>query len=401
MNLNSTNGSAPDLEVPTEPDGSFVLRYFIYAIIVFVSLVGNLSVCYVTYKENRMRSFAYVLIGNLAASDVLATLCLPFILVYLYNGKWTFGTAMCKLLNPTVTVFAIVTTNTLVAIACDRYRAVVFPFKVRPSTSETRMIIGLIWLMALLFTLPSYGSRMVTPHGLCIEVFTTEPTLQTSLRRSYSIFMFLVNNLIPLLVILGLHTKITLTLKNISLLPQSFQLTRTSSLAGRDVPSRSSRDSVMLKNANAAGAQKRQQMERKFIRMLLVVVILFVICYMPYQVIFLIVEYKPSVFDNSPEVMYYLFSYSHLMVWLPCALNPVIYAALNERYARSFTRLFCRTFKNLKSFNAHAEPSYNNVNQTSALTSRRKSSCSLPNGPNRVINGSSRKRGGNNNSSLV
>ncbi|EDO34705.1 predicted protein, partial [Nematostella vectensis] len=296
------------------PDGSFVLRYFIYAIIVFVSLVGNLSVCYVTYKENRMRSFAYVLIGNLAASDVLATLCLPFILVYLYNGKWTFGTAMCKLLNPTVTVFAIVTTNTLVAIACDRYRAVVFPFKVRPSTSETRMIIGLIWLMALLFTLPSYGSRMVTPHGLCIEVFTTEPTLQTSLRRSYSIFMFLVNNLIPLLVILGLHTKITLTLKNISLLPQSFQLTRTSSLAGRD---------------------------RKFIRMLLVVVILFVICYMPYQVIFLIVEYKPSVFDNSPEVMYYLFSYSHLMVWLPCALNPVIYAALNERYARSFTRLFC------------------------------------------------------------
>lgn len=342
---NSTGNQPAQWE---EPVFSKVFRFVIFGIIIFISLFGNALVIYVTYKNKTMRTFAYFLIANLAVADILSTLVLPFMIVYVDKYRWTFGETLCKILNPSLTVFSIVTTNTLVAIACDRSRALLFPFKLKPSTSETRLIIAIIWLLAVLVSLPSYGSRTVTNYQ-CVEIYTADMKKQKLYTQIYTVFTFLFNNFIPLVVILFLYIKITMALKHISLIPQSFQLNRQSSLVGRDSPGSSPRNSVVLRNANVAAANKRQRMESKFIRMLLIVVLVFLFCYVPYQVFFLLWEFlpdDPDNYDTASKFHLYLF----VLMWIPNAINPICYAALNVRYARALKQLICKSFTKVKTF---------------------------------------------------
>ena len=313
-----------------------------------------------------MRTFAYFLIANLALADALATMCLPLIIVYLHVGRWVFGEVLCKLVNPSITVFGVVTSNTLVAIACDRFRALIFPFKLKPSTSETRLIIALIWMIAFLISLPSYGSRTVTIQGFCMEIYSSDSYKQNLYLKIYNTFMFLLNNFIPLLVILVLYIKITVTLTHITLFP-TLHLNRPSSLA-QDSPAESPRNSIMLRNANTAAANKRQTMERKFIRMLLVVVLIFFFCYVPFQVFYLVWSYHDLSLVSDNKTLYYCNHYLHILMWLPTALNPICYAALNERYAKYFKRFLRCSFSKLKKFGTMPTAS------GYTATSRRKSS---------------------------
>lgn len=365
QNSSNANQTQP-IALSGEPEFSIVIRYVLLSLIILVSLVGNTAVVFITYRNRQMRTFAYFLIANLALADVLATLCLPLIIAYLHNGKWVFGEVMCKLINPSITVFAVVTTNTLVAIACDRFRALIFPFKLKPSTSETRLIIALIWMVAFLAALPSYGSRTVTIEGYCLEIYTSDNDKQSLYIKIYTTFMFLVNNFIPLLVILILYIKISMTLAHISLFP-SLHLNRPSSLA-QDSPAESPRNSIMLRNANTAAATKRQTMERKFIRMLLAVVLIFFFCYVPFQVLYLVWSYHDLSKVTDNKVLYYCNHYLQILMWIPTALNPICYAALNERYAKYFKRLLRCSFSKLKQFGTMPTPS------GYTATTRRKSS---------------------------
>ncbi|KAK3755847.1 hypothetical protein QZH41_003941 [Actinostola sp. cb2023] len=365
---NSTNGTAAPQE--REPDSSRMFRFIVLGVIMLVSVVGNTMVVYITYTNRFMRTFAYVLIANLAVADVLSSLILPFLVVYMEKGRWIFGEALCKIINPSFTVFSIVTTNTLVAIACDRSRALLFPFKLKPSTSETRLIIAIIWLLAFLVSLPSYGSRTIDYGGFCLEIYTDDPEKQVVYGNIYTTFTFLFNNLIPLLVILVLYLKITMALKHISLIPQSFQLNRPSSLAGQDTPGGSPKNSVFLRNANVAAANKRQKMESKFIRMLLVVVLIFLFCYVPFQVFFMVWVYVPLAADA--KTLFYINHYLFVLMWVPNALNPICYAALNERYAKAVKQLVCSSFTRIKRLGTGMTSPKSTY--SAAATSRRKSS---------------------------
>lgn len=193
---------------------------------------GNVTVCVISRRNRRLQRSTYCFIMNLAVSDIGSVLYLPFLLPELFIGNWLMGEVMCKLLKPSVVVFNFVTTNTLVAIACDRFRAVVFPFVTRPTTSETRLILSLLWLIAFLFSLPSYGAMTVYsfPEApdiyFCLDIFSEDTIKDTLYRRIYTIIMYSVQALLPVVVISVLYLKITATLKNIRLIPLSIRTLR-------------------------------------------------------------------------------------------------------------------------------------------------------------------------------
>ena len=354
-----TIGSEPQFFV--EPEALKVFRFFIYAVIVVFALVGNVAVCIISRRNRRLQTSTYCLIMNLAVSDIGSVLCLPFLLPELYVGNWLMGEAMCKLLKPSVVMFNFVTTNTLVAIACDRFRAVVFPFVTRPSTSETRLIVALLWLIAFLFSLPSYGAMTVisfpdTPYiYYCLDIFSIDEEKDILYRRVYTITMYSVQALLPVLVISALYLKITATLKNIRLIPLSLRPIRSSSL--NTTPNASPHSSLVnlnKLNMNSAGFLKRQIMEKKFLRMLMIVLLVFVLCYLPFQTLYLVYEFNPELFHIP--FMQPLSEYLYLIVWLPNALNPVCYGCMNEHYKRAFKvlvfrpRNFIQTLRRRQSF---------------------------------------------------
>ena len=344
---NSTGLPENDSTFYLEPIALKIFRFVIYAVIIVFALVGNVAVCIISSRTRRLQTSTYCLVMNLAISDIGSVLCLPFLLPELFIGNWLMGEAMCKLLKPSVVVFNFVTTNTLVAIACDRFRAVVSPFVTRPSKSETRLIISLLWLIAFLFSLPMYGAEtvIVFPNSsdiyYCLDVFSDNVDKDTFYRRIYTITMYAVQALLPVLVISALYLKITATLKNIHLVPIALRRSRSCSL--NSTPNISPHSSILnlnKLNMNPAGAQRRQMLEKKFLRMLLTVLIVYVLCYLPFQTLYLFYEFNPDL--GNLKFMQPLSEYLYMIVWLPNAINPVCYGCLNEQYKRAFKALILR-----------------------------------------------------------
>ena len=363
-NASETMLPADDLPFHTEePSSVKIFRFVIYAIIILLALVGNIAVCIVSTRTRRLQTSTYCLVMNLAVSDIGSVMCLPFLLPELYIGDWPMGEAMCKLLKPSVVLFNFVTTNTLVAIACDRFRAVVFPFVSRPSKSETRLIIALLWLIAFLFSLPSYGAMTVSsfpekPYTFfCIDIFSDDTDKDVLYRRIYTITMYTVQALVPVLVISALYLKITATLKHIRLVPLALRPSRASSL--NSTPSGSPRSSMVninKLNMNPAGALRRQIIEKKFLTMLIAVLLVYVLCYLPFQTLYLIYEFNTDIYYLP--YMQLLSDYFYVIVWLPNAINPVCYGCLNEHYKKAFKALIFRPrkfFQTLRSRNSFSQ----------------------------------------------
>ncbi|KAJ7392981.1 hypothetical protein OS493_008226 [Desmophyllum pertusum] len=359
---------ADDVPFYVEPPPLKIFRFVVYAIIILFALVGNVAVCIISRRSRRLQTSTYCLIMNLAVSDIGSVLCLPFLLPELFIGNWLMGDAMCKLLKPSVVIFNFVTTNTLVAIACDRFRAVVFPFATRPSKSETRFIVALLWLIAFLFSLPSYGAMRVVTYSdvyYCMDIFSDDVEKDTLYRRIYTITMYIVQALLPVLVISALYLKITATLKHIRLVPLALKSTRSSSL--NSTPNASPHSSTLNLNKltmNPAGALRRQMMEKKFLRMLMTVLLVYVLCYLPFQTMYLIYEFNPDL--GYLPYMQPLSEYLYLIVWLPNALNPVCYGCLNEQYKRAFKAMIFRPrkyFQTLKSRHSFSQSTAITVNK--------------------------------------
>lgn len=322
------------------------LRWTLLSLILLFGVVGNGMVCLVAYRNRRMRSFSYILITNLAVADLLsAVVGIPVYILNNYEETWTLGLVLCKLIKPSFPLFNIVVTNSLVAIACERFRGLVFPLSVKPGTTKTRLILVLLWLIAFLFALPSFWAMDIkTWEGYdvkqCREIFHKgKAELNLLYSKVYATFLFLMNNLFPMLIILFLYIKITATLKQISLLPVAMRMLRRSS-SDASTPGVTPRQSWNLTNANQAASNRRQVMEKKFLRMLMVVVLVFVVFYVPYQIFFLVIEYHPHIIDqHSPHSIYYLTLYLYLLMWAPVALNPICYGSMNERYKKAFKAL--------------------------------------------------------------
>lgn len=368
-NISELHRPADELQFYVEPEALKIFRFSLYAVIIVFALVGNVTVCVISRRNRRLQRSTYCFIMNLAVSDIGSVLCLPFLLPELFIGNWLMGEVMCKLLKPSVVVFNFVTTNTLVAIACDRFRAVVFPFVTRPTTSETRLILSLLWLIAFLFSLPSYGAMTVYsfPEApdiyFCLDIFSEDTIKDTLYRRIYTIIMYSVQALLPVVVISVLYLKITATLKNIRLIPLSIRTLRSSSL--NSTPSSSPRSSVVhinKLNMNPAGFVRRQLMEKKFLRMLMTVLLLYVLCYLPFQTFYLVYEFTPGLYYLP--YLQTLSEYLYLIVWLPNALNPVCYGCMNEQYKRAFRALMFRPRKFFQTLNLRPSFSHSTVVRT-------------------------------------
>ena len=121
---------------------------FAYCLLFAVSLTGN--------ARNPVNYF----IANMAISDLLFPIFLiPQVLVQLNTNTWLIdgplGQALCKLSGYLVDVSSAVSIQSVVIIAVDRFRAVVFPLR-SPliSSKRCRFFILATWIIAMVVFCP-------------------------------------------------------------------------------------------------------------------------------------------------------------------------------------------------------------------------------------------------------
>ena len=136
-------------------------KTFVYCTILVVSLAGNSLIGIIVYKTKTMRKTINFFIVNMAMFDMLLPIfILPYRIKELMNFESWFNIydplwqVFCKV-NPFISFLScIVSTESLLLIALDRFGAVVFPLR-RPliSLELCPFLILATWIFAAIWSL--------------------------------------------------------------------------------------------------------------------------------------------------------------------------------------------------------------------------------------------------------
>ncbi|TEA36906.1 hypothetical protein DBR06_SOUSAS210020 [Sousa chinensis] len=343
-----------------------------YVAVFLVALVGNTLVCLAVWRNHHMRTVTNYFIVNLSLADVLVTaICLPASLLVDITESWLFGHALCKVIPYLQVSFAWVPLMTplsyqvqkpwpcvglsdpqtclldrtwlstsAVFIALDRWYAICHPLLFKSTARRARGSILGIWAVSL---------AVMVPQAAVMECSSVLPELANRTRlfsvcderwaddlypKIYHSCFFIVTYLAPL----GLMAM------------AYFQIFRK--LWGRQIPGTTSalvrnwkRPSDQLEDqGQGVGAEpppraraflaevKQMRARRKTAKMLMVVLLVFALCYLPISVL--------NVLKSDREAVYACFTFSHWLVYANSAANPIIYNFLSGKFREQFKAAF-------------------------------------------------------------
>ncbi|XP_071008572.1 substance-P receptor-like [Oncorhynchus clarkii lewisi] len=322
LSINATNGSGLN---DTEGYNQFVqpiwqiaLWAIAYCSMVCVSVIGNLVVIWIILAHKRMRTVTNYFLVNLAFAEASMSAFNTVInFAYSIHNEWYFGLGYCRFHNffPIAAVFTSIYSMT--AIALERYMAIIHPLRQRLSSAETRVVIGGIWVLALLLAFPQYyysATDQLPGRTVCYiqwPEYTNDTTMD--FKKMYSVSVVLLYYFLPL-CIMGCAYMVV-----------------GSSLWAGTIPGDSTH-------------RYREQLiaKRKVVKMMIVVVCTFAVCWLPYHIYFLLQQFHPDpmqLFEWRYIQQVYL-----AVLWLAMSstmYNPIIYCCLNDRFRAGFQQVFC------------------------------------------------------------
>ncbi|XP_067899206.1 neuropeptide Y receptor type 2-like [Heterodontus francisci] len=283
-----------------------------YALIILLGLVGNSLVIYMIVKYKTMRTVTNFFIANLALADLMVdTLCLPFTLVYTLLGEWKLGAVLCHLVPYAQALSVHVSTLTLTVIALDRHRCIVFHLDSRISKKSSFITISMTWLVSAVLAGPlaifrEYKLVDLKPINLQIVVCSEKwPSGNTRDGTIYSISMFILQYVLPLAIISYAYIRIWIKLKN---------------------------------HVSPCARSDSHYRRRKTTKMLVMVVVVFAVCWLPLHIFQLVSDLDKRLFEFTEyKLLYTIF---HVVAMCSTFANPLLYGWMNKNYRNGFIRFF-------------------------------------------------------------
>nr|XP_023416983.1 orexin receptor type 2 [Cavia porcellus] len=310
-----------------------------------------------------MRTVTNYFIVNLSLADVLVTItCLPATLVVDITETWFFGQPLCKVIPYLQTVSVSVSVLTLSCIALDRWYAICHPLMFKSTARRARNSIVVIWVVS--------GVIMI-PQAIVMECSTMLPGLanKTTLftvcderwageiyPKMYHICFFLVTYMAPLCLMVLAYLQIfrKLWCRQLFSTPDNFghwaegtiapaRPDLRPSLRRSPAPPRAgARCSRPDPRSRAPAAELKQvRARRKTARMLMVVLLVFALCYLPISVLNVLKRvFGMFAHTEDRETVYAWFTFSHWLVYANSAANPIIYNFLSGKFREEFKAAF-------------------------------------------------------------
>ncbi|XP_075903321.1 neuropeptide FF receptor 2a [Nelusetta ayraudi] len=297
-----------------------------YMLIFLVCMVGNGVVCFIVLRSKNMRTVTNLFILNLAVSDLLVGIfCMPTTLLDNIITGWPFGSLVCKMSGMVQGISVSASVFTLVAIAVDRFRCIVYPFKQKLTISTATLIIVIIWVLAVSIMCPSGVMLQVTkeqsirvllgydnktsPFYWCRENWPNQ-----DMRKIYTTVLFANIYLAPLSLIVIMYARIGITLFKTAV-----------PVEGK--PGHDSRHTVSKK-------------KQRVIKMLLIVALLFILSWLPLWTLMMLSDYASLSEQQYRIINIYIYPFAHWLAFFNSSVNPIIYGFFNENFRRGFQAVF-------------------------------------------------------------
>lgn len=136
---------------------------FAYFLVTILSLIGNSLILIVLLRRKRMRTVTNFFLANITIANLLYTVCAPLHFLVTSHGHWILADAMCTLLPFLSTLSINVNTFTMIAASIERFVVIVYPFLAKLTKNKCIASIGVIWVLATLFSVPWLFLLKVNP----------------------------------------------------------------------------------------------------------------------------------------------------------------------------------------------------------------------------------------------
>ncbi|XP_005110250.2 neuropeptide FF receptor 1, partial [Aplysia californica] len=291
----------------------------LYSLTIIFSVVGNILVVIVFVKGRRSRTDIRPFLINLAIADlIMALFCMPFTFTNVMIRTWVFSKPMCPivLFMQHLSVSASVFTN--MAIGIDRFLVVTFPLRARMTTQRAKYTICVIWLCSVGLSSVQLVVGRATDHGDVIDC--NEVWGSPDARRTFTMFVLFITYIIPLVILAVTYSIVSILLWK------------------RTAPG----------NAHEGRDMHQLRAKRKVIKMLVLVVIMFGVCWLPLHTFFLVIDFNPELMMNQSEsqqrISTVLFYSAFWLAMSNSCANPVIYGFTNDSFRADLAALCYRWF---------------------------------------------------------
>ncbi|XP_034985955.1 C-C chemokine receptor type 5-like [Zootoca vivipara] len=315
------SSTMPDYEISTTFDYSGLVSlvidknvkrftfYFVpplYSLVFIFGLLGNSLVVLILIRYKKLKSMTDIYLLNLAISDLLFIFSLPFWAYYAAH-EWIFGDAMCKILSGIYCVGFYSGSFFIILLTIDRYLAIVhavFALKARTITYGTFTSVA-TWVVALLASLPEFvfhHVQMESESHSCTIHYPTQK--EKEWKQFITLMKFILGLAIPAVIIIFSYMQIIM---------------------------------ILIKGRN--------QRKQKAFKLIAVIMVVFFLFWMPFNIALLVRTFQDSFFpsnsENNIEGKVTLgIEVTRVIALVHCCINPVIYAFLGERFRKYISIFF-------------------------------------------------------------
>ncbi|XP_046887528.1 cholecystokinin receptor-like [Hypomesus transpacificus] len=358
------------------------MRIFLYSLIFLLSVFGNLLIISVLVLNKRMRTVTNCFLLSLALSDLMmAVFCMPFTLIPNILEDFIFGAAMCKIVTYFMGISVSISTFSLVAIAIERYSAICNPLKSRSwqTRSHAYRVIAATWALSLVIMVPypvfsvlrAFPKADRTMGHMCRLTWPSGEVEQAWYMLLLFILFFIPG--LVMIVAYGLisrelyrgiqfelgQNREAMGLKNcannnnssvadgnedddgcyiqVAKQPPAVELsTLTATANGGTGPSSKAKAERPRTNTSEA----KLVAKKRVIRMLIVIVVLFFLCWMP---LYTANTWKAFDLNSAQRALSGApISFIHLLSYSSACVNPIIYCFMNTRFRKALLATFAR-----------------------------------------------------------
>ena len=288
-------------------------------VLTVINLLGNGVVCLVVFRYRGMRAPINYLLVNLASADIMVALAVgcEYLIPWTYRHPYgTSGDYICKFLTGGnfIWVGGVASGFFLTVIAVERYLAITRSVRDRSrlTTLPLTAVIIIGWILAVIFNLPLFFvvKRVKDKGNHCIDHWSPH-----DLGKAFAVACFFVYGAIPIVTMVIMYSRVLRELWKGGI------------------------------RATLLSEQARIRSKRKVTKMVIVVSILYAICWLPNLVIFMLSKFTPDQLGHGSYNFTNLYITSVVLVALNSTMNPFVYALHSTNFRRHIKgALCCRTY---------------------------------------------------------
>ncbi|XP_012576146.1 PREDICTED: C-C chemokine receptor type 2 [Condylura cristata] len=273
----------------------------LYSLVFIFGFVGNILVVLTLINCKKLKSMTDIYLLNLAISDLLFLLTIPFWAHHAAN-EWVFGDVMCKLFTGLYDIGYFGGIFFIILLTIDRYLAIVhavFALKARTVSFGVGTSV-VTWMLAVLASLPGI---LFTRSQKEDDSFSCGPYFPSGWKNFHTVMRSILGLVLPLLVMIICYSGILKTLLRC----------------------------------------RNEKKKHKAVRLIIAIMIVYFLFWTPYNIVLLLDTFQVSSGLSNCQSTSHLdqaMQVTETLGMTHCCINPIIYAFIGEKFRNYLFRFF-------------------------------------------------------------